>query len=204
MFAVVLVILLLKSSFQSEVAHRAILTDESLTKTELSTEEMFNIFAVSGSSLINGEARTFQWQKFRKNCKIYQKSRKTWRGGLPHLIRVVDINYFLIFHSKKDSTLKEYTYEEDRVQAMENFAGRLTTIETHNAMYKEGTESYKQGINEYSDLGVEEMNERVNGFVVLFFVGKSLTEQQLNSVVVPPSLNYTALGYVTSVRNQVD
>lgn len=73
-------------------------------------------------------------------------------------------------------------------------------------MYEKGEEIFKQGINEYSDLSVDEWNEKVNGFMVPLLIGKAVNDlpslQQLSTVVVPESLNYTALGYVTSVRNQ--
>jgi hypothetical protein len=96
--------------------------------------------------------------------------------------------------------------EEDNINALVHFSTRVAACEAHNAMYEQGMETFKEGINQYSDLSVEEFNDKVNGFVVKIFLGKSFNQlnQLINNVVVPPSLNYTALGYVTAVRNQVN
>lgn len=63
-------------------------------------------------------------------------------------------------------------------------------------------EKYMQGVNEFSDLSIDDFNDKINGFIVTVVHSKVFTEQELNNIVIPPSLNYTALGYVTSVRNQ--
>jgi hypothetical protein len=62
--------------------------------------------------------------------------------------------------------------------------------------------TYSQGLNEYSDIGVEDFNDNVNGFLALVPTAK-VSAQDFVNVVAPSSLNYTALGWVTAVRNQV-
>jgi hypothetical protein len=80
---------------------------------------------------------------------------------------------------------------------------RLEEVEQHNERFSKGLVTFKEGINEYSDLDVEEFNEKINGFMVTMLSPKFFTGHQLNDVVAPLNLNYTQLGYVTSVRNQV-
>lgn len=48
------------------------------------------------------------------------------------------------------------------------------------------------------------MNDKINGFLVTLPMAKLVNPADFSSVVAPSSLNYTALGYVTAVRNQVN
>lgn len=46
------------------------------------------------------------------------------------------------------------------------------------------------------------MNDKINGFVMTLPTAKLVSDAEFINVTVPSSLNYTALGYVTAVRNQ--
>lgn len=104
--------------------------------------------------------------------------------------------------SQKSNNIQNLTSKEEE-SYLENFSVRLDEIEKHNERFKRGSVPYDVGINEFSILGVDEFNARINGFVVTLLGEKILTENLLNNVTIPMSLNYTALGLVTSVRNQV-
>ena len=108
----------------------------------------------------------------------------------------------LYFLSQKTYKIQNLTSKEEET-SLENFSVRLNEIEKHNEKFKNGFAAYDQGVNEFATLGVDEFNSKINGFVAKLLGGKILTEGLLNNVTIPLSLNYTALGLVTSVRNQV-
>lgn len=88
--------------------------------------------------------------------------------------------------------------------AFQNFATRVDQIEGHNNKLANNETTYKQGINEYSDISVDKFNDDINGFITTVVSARAFNPQDYSNVVIPASLNYTALGYVTAVRNQVN
>lgn len=97
-----------------------------------------------------------------------------------------------------------YFSRNDDGFAFENFAKRIDQIEENQRKLHDREVTYSQGLNEFSDSSVESFNDNVNGFISLVPTAKLLNVVDFLNVVLPLSLNYTALGYVTSVRNQVN
>jgi C1A family cysteine protease len=76
-------------------------------------------------------------------------------------------------------------------------------IDAHNERFSNGEEAYQQGVNEYSDLSVDSFNNKLNGFIQTELTERVLPiPNGLAMARIPRSLNYTALGYVTPVKNQ--
>lgn len=114
------------------------------------------------------------------------------------------LTYFYLLVLKKNSYSINYDTSEEYEKSFQNFGSRLKKVNAHNMRFKNGDEKYQLGINQYSDLSIKDFNSELNGFVMISFKKSkiSLKQQNLRNTAIPSSLNYTALGYVTSVRNQ--
>lgn len=106
---------------------------------------------------------------------------------------------------------KSYTSFDDDTGAFEEFSSNLKLINTHNDESLNRQHLYKLDVWEYSDLSPADINQFMNNFMAINFKekikGKILGNVNFtidfSNVFAPPSLNYTSLGAVTSVRNQV-
>jgi len=97
---------------------------------------------------------------------------------------------------------KNYNSPQDSDGAKKSFVERLRKIKEHNADFNAEKQLFNESINFYSDLTVEAFNDNLNGFFEMVLRPKSFSQTYLNSIVVPPILNYLTLGYVTTIKNQ--
>jgi len=91
-------------------------------------------------------------------------------------------------------------------KAFENFMSNARKIKQHRAEYNQGVHTYQTGVNKFTHLSREEFRSRL-GYISK--KARSNPNLQTNSyrpkrAAAPASLNYTAQGMVTPVKDQGD
>ena len=74
----------------------------------------------------------------------------------------------------------------------------------HNKKFESGEESFSRGLWERSDLSTEEINDFMNGWKAPgpYIKPKSITDDVPENFNAPAFVNWTAQGYVSTVRDQ--
>lgn len=132
-----------------------------------------------------------------EDYEIYKVSDEFWSNACRTLFEKTVKNLYF-----QQSYFQRYFSRNSDIYSFENFAARIEDIIQHNIKAKTREVTFRQGINEYSDLSVEDMNDKMNGFVVTLPTAKLVSRADFINVTVPTSTNYTAMGFVTAVRNQ--
>lgn len=87
-------------------------------------------------------------------------------------------------------------------EALERCQENIRKIDEHNEKRKKNLVTFDLGLNIFSAFSDEKI-QSINGFQVVNLWPRSFSQGEIDDVVMPPSLNYTAQGWVTGVRNQV-
>jgi cathepsin L len=90
---------------------------------------------------------------------------------------------------------KDYANVAKEHTALLKFLENKRMIEEHNERYKKGLETFKMDVWRFSDRTPNEINEKMNGFV-LPVQAKAKPLDKID-IVAPSSVNWTAKGYVT-------
>lgn len=131
---------------------------------------------------------------------------------LPVLITAVVFFYFppteafYIWQDYKTSYNKVYTPEEDAVRET-LFYRKLREISDHNLRFLKKAESFKKGLNQFSDLTPEELQRLRNPHLVnqKHLITRSRTAISPLSFLkgpIPVAVNWVERGAVTSVKDQ--
>ncbi|XP_062616361.1 procathepsin L-like [Saccostrea cucullata] len=103
---------------------------------------------------------------------------------------------FKILHGKTYKTGKE------EIHRFEIFRRNVQKIEEHNRLYHQGKTSYYMGVNQFTDLKLEEFVKR-NGLNRTSVKYKGCSAHlSANDLVAPESVDWRKEGYVTAVKNQ--
>ncbi|KAH8307748.1 hypothetical protein KR044_012240, partial [Drosophila immigrans] len=110
---------------------------------------------------------------------------------------------FNAFKLKHHKVYKDVSEELKRLQI---FVENKKLIESHNRRYAAGEESYKMGVNKFSDLKAKEFQELVLSSVNPndLTVGISQIYSPSPSIELPKSIDWRKKGAVTGVKSQGD
>uniref|UniRef100_A0A3G9CNE8 Cathepsin L cysteine proteinase n=1 Tax=Laqueus rubellus TaxID=93892 RepID=A0A3G9CNE8_LAQRU len=102
---------------------------------------------------------------------------------------------------------KEYDSFEKEEIGLTKFMKNLEHIESHNKLFDQGKKSYTLGFNEYSDLSIQDIKEKMNGFKRNYkkTLAGSHRVSYLSPLVnftLPDKMDWRDKGYVTPVKNQ--
>lgn len=97
-----------------------------------------------------------------------------------------------------------YKNAKDELKAIKTFIKHKLEIENHNKKFESGDETFSRGLWERSDLSTEEINDFINGWKAAgpYIKRKSISDDVPDNFEAPAFVNWTAQGYVTTVRDQ--
>ncbi|ENN80696.1 hypothetical protein HUJ04_011681 [Dendroctonus ponderosae] len=107
---------------------------------------------------------------------------------------------FQAFKLKQNKTYKTPVEETTRYGI---FQAKLLEIEEHNSRFEQGLETYKKGVNKFSDWTQDEFNAYLGLHPKPAKLGKGIPYVK-TGVSVPASVDWRTEGYVTGVKNQGD
>jgi len=97
---------------------------------------------------------------------------------------------------------KEYTSDAEESLRKEIFQSNVARIEEHNQKFEAGKETYKQGVNQFTDMLREEVKATMNGY-------QSSLKSKAKKVfvadkdgILPGTVDWREEGVVTDVKNQ--
>jgi len=105
------------------------------------------------------------------------------------------------FEHFKEKFNKNYESEEEEAYRKSVWESHIENIRSHNAEYDAGVHSYALGENEYSDLTTDEFVSFFNGLKGNERGGRMM-RSNVELADLPASVNWTAKGYTTPVKNQ--
>uniref|UniRef100_A0A4W4DMM6 Cathepsin K n=1 Tax=Electrophorus electricus TaxID=8005 RepID=A0A4W4DMM6_ELEEL len=106
------------------------------------------------------------------------------------------------WESWKTTHMREYNGQGEDAVRRTIWEKNMQIIESHNQEYELGIHTYELGMNQFGDMTVEEMAEKLMGLQM------PMENDPMNTYVpgslekLPKSIDYRKLGYVTPVRNQ--
>jgi len=100
---------------------------------------------------------------------------------------------------------KEYTSRAEETLRKEIFEKNVARIEKHNQKYEAGEETYKQGINRFTDMLNEEVVSLINGYRSSDKVKSTrIFVASENTSYLPLSIDWRVRGIVTGVKDKGD
>lgn len=102
-------------------------------------------------------------------------------------------------HTKTYSSVTEESFR------FKIFTDRLQTVTKHNQRYELGLESFELGINQFSDMLTNEINQQMNGLNHTLIQSTFKNSQLVympESIEVDEEINWNEKGAVTPVKNQ--
>jgi cathepsin L len=123
------------------------------------------------------------------------------------------LNEILNFNVFSETFNKTYPSEGAKKHALLNFLFNQRLIDNHNSKFKSGLVTFTLGLSEYSDLSIEEANEKLNRFIrpnTDYFESDDDDDDdeeydyptRKKRQADPVNLNYTNEGFVSAVQDQ--
>jgi cathepsin L len=99
---------------------------------------------------------------------------------------------------------KQYNSKTDEESHKQAFAANLRKIEQHNRLHSFGLQTFKMGVNKYSDMTLESFVRQMNGYKVNHNASHVVTTYLSPNVKVklPDQVDWRTEGYVTDVKDQ--
>ncbi|KAM8708933.1 hypothetical protein ACLKA7_015839 [Drosophila subpalustris] len=113
---------------------------------------------------------------------------------------VLDIKW----QSFKEDHLKSYRDVSEELLRMKIFKANMELIDRHNLRYEAGEESYKMGVNEFTDLLHEEFVNRMTGSLNTTNAHSEYSYTPGSEVKLPESVDWRSKGAVSAVKHQGD
>jgi len=106
------------------------------------------------------------------------------------------------FRSGRKFSLSQFGLSENEFFRRANFAKNIEMIKAHNAKYARGEESFKMGVNQFSDMSFEEFKTNIlGGFKAIEEYGDRTYHYNKVSANAD-SVDWRTKGAVTAVKNQ--
>ena len=104
----------------------------------------------------------------------------------------------------KVNNKKLYRNAQDEIKSIRTFLKNKKDIDKHNKKFESGDEQYSQGLWDRSDLTSVEINYLMNKWEAAgpYVKPKSISDDVPVNFNAPNFVNWTAQGYVTTVRDQ--
>lgn len=104
----------------------------------------------------------------------------------------------------KGNNNKLYKNAQDEIKSIRTFLKNKKDIDKHNKKFESGDEQYSQGLWDRSDLTSVEINNLMNKWEAAgpYVKPKSISDDVPVNFIAPNFVNWTAQGYVTTVRDQ--
>jgi len=97
---------------------------------------------------------------------------------------------------------KVYSSDAEEMLRKEIFLNNVAKIEEHNLKYEAGEESFKLGVNQFTDMLESEVKSMMNGFKASDKVQSDLMFVADEDVSLPDTVDWRTKGIVTPVKNQ--
>lgn len=97
---------------------------------------------------------------------------------------------------------KTYSNQVEETTRFAIFQDNLVEIEAHNALYDQGLVTYKKSINQFSDMTEDEFKSYLTLHAKPNLTSEKVTPYLRSNFIIPESIDWRELGYVTDVKNQ--